>query len=188
MSEINKKDEGINGAIGEFPKEVHRLCGVNPNLCIQCMGCTGVCPFAYAMDYPPHKILRLIQLGCRDQVLNASSIWICVSCHSCSNQCPQALDIVSLMDSLRETALDERRRIPEQDILLFHRAVLESIEHHGRTHKLEIVLRYKASTWKWLEDLDVGLKMLARRKLDLTPSKVSEGQEIKDIFARTWEP
>ncbi len=170
-----------------FSKEIHGLCGINPSLCIQCMGCTGVCPFSHAMDYPPHRLLRMIQCGCRDEVLNSNTIWICVSCHSCSNQCPQALDIVSIMDVLREIALDEGRYIPEPEVLEFHKAVFHSIIHHGRTHKLEIVLRYKASTWKWLEDLDVGLKMLARRKLDFTPSRISSDKELKSIFSRVWE-
>lgn len=179
--------EDVIGPENGFSREVEALSGVNPSRCIQCMGCTGVCPFAYAMDIQPHRILRMIQLGCREEVVGCSAIWICVSCHSCSNQCPQALDIVGLMDALRETALDERRRIPQRDILMFHRAVVESIQHHGRTHKLEIILRYKASTWKWLEDLDVGLKMLAKRKLELTPSSVEDTREIREMFARVWE-
>ncbi len=171
----------------EFSKEIQDLCGVNSRLCIQCMGCTGVCPFSATMDHAPHRLLRMIQCGLRDEVLDSNTIWICVSCHSCSNQCPQALDIVSIMDTLRQVALDEGRHIPEPEILEFHKAVLQSIMRHGRTHKLEIILRYKASTWKWLEDLDVGLKMLSRRKLDFTPSSISSDRELRDIFSRGWD-
>ncbi len=43
----------------------------------------------------------------------------------------------------------------------------------GRTHKLEIMLRYKLQTRKWLSDMNTGLRMMSKRKLDLRPSKVS---------------
>ncbi len=41
------------------------------------------------------------------------------------------------------------------------------------------MLRYKIQKRDWFKDLDVGLKMLAKRKLDLMPSKV---KDIKKIF------
>jgi len=44
--------------------------------------------------------------------------------------------------------------------------VLGSIERYGRTHKLEIMLRYKLKTRDLISDWTVGMKMLAKRKLD----------------------
>jgi heterodisulfide reductase subunit C len=136
------------------------------------------------MDYPPHGVFRLVQLGLRREALECSTIWICVSCNTCSIQCPMRIDIPAIMDALRHLAIDEGVRVAEPDIRAFHEEVLNSIERYGRTHKLEIMLRYKARIHQWFADLDVGLKMLASRKLDLRPSRVKAIEKISGLFNR----
>jgi len=102
--------------------------------------------------------------------------------HTCSIQCPMAIDIAAVMDALRERALAEQVDIQEPDILNFHREVLHSIERYGRTHKIEIMMRYKLKTRDLISDWAVGMKMLAKRKLDLTPSRVERIGDVKKIF------
>jgi hypothetical protein len=93
-----------------------------------------------------------------------------------------AIDMSAIMDSVSQIALEEEAVVAEQDILNLHKEVLHSIERYGRTHKLEIMLRYKVQKRDWFSDLDVGLKMLAKRKLDLVPSKVKDIGDIKKLF------
>jgi heterodisulfide reductase subunit C len=133
------------------------------------------------MDLGPSKVLRLLQLGLEDMALNNSTIWICVGCHTCDGGCPMAIDIPAVMDFLRQKALQRQMPVPEPEILSFHREVLGSIARYGRTHKLEIMLRYKARTGGWFEDLDAGLRMLAKRKLDLLPSTIRNRNEVQRI-------
>jgi heterodisulfide reductase subunit C len=97
--------------------------------------------------------------------------------------CPQAIDIAAMMDAVREIAIQSGVTIAEPDILNFHKEVINSIERYGRTHKLEIMLRYKIRTLDLFSDMDLGLKMLAKRKLDLRPSTVKDHKEIDAIFA-----
>jgi hypothetical protein len=92
-----------------------------------------------------------------------------------------AIDIVRVMDVLRRMAVEEGT-VADPAILGFHREVLGSIRRHGRTHKLEIMLRYKARTGSWFQDMGLGLRMLARRKLDLTPSTIRDRAGIGDLF------
>jgi len=165
-----------------FQREVNGLSGENVGLCFHCRTCAGGCPYIGAMDYPPHGVLRLAQFGLRKEALECSAIWICVACHTCSIQCPMAIDIAAIMDALRHMAVAEGAKIAEPGILEFHREVLHSIERYGRTHKLEIMLRYKLRTGQWFQDMDIGLKMLAKRKLDLMPSRVKGISEMGDIF------
>ena len=94
-----------------------------------------------------------------------------------------AIDIAALMDRLRHLALKKGITVAEPDVLKFHRTVLESIARYGRTHKLDIMMRYKLTTRHWLQDWQVGLKMLAKRKLDLLPSRVRRIDEIKAFYA-----
>lgn len=126
----------------------------------------------------------MIQTGMREEVLEASGPWICVGCNTCSTNCPNAIDIPAVMDSIRQIAITEKRKIPEPDILNFHNAVLNSIKRYGRTHKLEIMMRYKLIKLDLFSDVDVGIKMLAKRKLDLRPSKVKELPEVKKLFKK----
>ncbi len=167
-----------------FSRQVEEHCGENPGLCFHCRSCAGGCPFVAAMDYPPHHVIRLVQLGLREEALACSTIWICVSCNTCSIQCPMAIDIPAIMKTLGQMALEAKTEIAEPAILNFHREVLNSIQRYGRTHKLEIMLRHKLRSRRFFEDMDIGLKMLAKRKLDLMPSRVKNVAELKRVFVK----
>jgi heterodisulfide reductase subunit C len=170
-----------NGDMG-FVREVEKRSGTDLSACFHCRCCAGGCPFIEAMDYAPHGIIRLAQLGMRDAVLKSATIWTCVGCHTCSIACPMAIDMAAVMDAMRQIALETDAAIAEPDVLDIHREVLRSIERYGRTHKLEIMMRYKAKTRTWFADMDVGLRMLAKRKLDLMPSRVRSAQDLKRMF------
>ncbi|MCX5878831.1 MAG: 4Fe-4S dicluster domain-containing protein [Deltaproteobacteria bacterium] len=165
-----------------FRHEVNERSGENVGLCWHCRTCAGGCPYVKAMDYHPHAVFRLVQLGLRKEALESSTIWICVSCNTCSIQCPAAIDIPAIMDALRHMALAEGVKIAQPEIVKFHEEVLGSIKRYGRTHKLEIMMRYKVRMRQWFQDMDLGLKMLARRKLDLTPSKIERPEEVSRLF------
>ena len=169
-----------------FATEVDRRSHAGLKRCYQCRTCGNGCPFVEAMDYPPYGVIRLVQFGMRQKALECATIWVCVSCHTCSSQCPNSIDIAAVMDTLRSLALEERAAIGNKDILAFHLEVLRSIERYGRTHKLGIMLRHKLLTGQWFKDMDLGLRMLAKRKLDFMPSKVKAMDEINRLFLPYW--
>ena len=165
---------------------INALSGENLNLCLQCRMCRNGCHFSSAMDYQPHAIFRLLQYGQYKQAMECSTLWICVACNTCSVQCPMGIDIPEIMDAVRLQALEEGAAVAEPNILEFHRTVMDSIERYGRTHKLEIMLRYKNRIRDWFSDIEVGLKMMTKRKLDLRPSRVKESKEVKRLFNQAW--
>ncbi len=175
---INSKTQDFS-----FTKEVIKRSGVNLNSCWHCRCCTGGCPFFHAMDMAPNAVIRLVQLGLKDEALRCSAIWICVGCHTCSSECPQAIDMSAMMDTLRQMAIEEGVPVAEPGILKFHNEVLKSIENYGRTHKLEIMLRYKVRNLDLFSDINVGLRMLTKRKLDLKPSKVNDIEKVQRLFS-----
>ena len=75
--------------------------GENISACYQCGKCSAGCPTAYTMDITPRQVMRGIQLGLRDKILDSSAIWVCVSCQTCSLRCPREIDIARIMESLR---------------------------------------------------------------------------------------
>jgi heterodisulfide reductase subunit C2 len=165
-----------------FARELEGLSGTNLNRCFHCQTCAAGCPFIRAMDYPPNKIIRLVQFGQRRQALASHAIWVCVGCSTCAAECPNKVDLPAVMEALRHLALKDGVKLAEPDIIDFHREVSSSIRRHGRTHELGIILRYKTRVGRWFTDFNLGLKMLARRKLDLRASKVKAAKEIGRLF------
>ena len=173
---LNQTDAG-------FAADVIRRSGIDINKCWHCQTCAGGCPFVRAMDYPPNRVIRMVQLGLRKETLESSGIWICVGCNTCSIQCPNCIDIPAVNDALRQFAIQEGVGIAEPNILHFHEAVLQSIQRHGRTHKLEVMMRYKLKKRDWFSDMALGMKMFAKRKLELLPSRSKNIAEIRKLFA-----
>ncbi len=161
---------------------VNHLSRHNIGRCTQCLTCSSVCPFNRHMDVLPNRVIRLVQLGQTQEVLNCRTIWICVGCHTCSSHCPTGVDMASIMDSLRQLALRQGIKPCERDIAAFHQHVYDSIRRHGRLHKLESLIHFKLSTGKWFEDLDMGIKLMVKGKLDLLAANVKDRQEVERIF------
>ena len=84
-------------SIFEYPE------GLRLRTCIQCGTCAGACPFGVWMEYTPRKIVHALRMNEFDSVLEAESVWMCVSCYACSQVCPQEIPIASaLMTRLKE--------------------------------------------------------------------------------------
>jgi heterodisulfide reductase subunit D len=81
--------------------------------CIQCGTCSASCPTAYAMDYTPRQLWKLIQLGLKDEVVNSQTFWLCTTCKACTVRCPRGIDLTQTMLMLKEYAVREQLKMPE---------------------------------------------------------------------------
>jgi len=81
--------------------------------CIQCGTCSATCPTAYAMDYSPRQVWRMVQLGLRDEVLNSNTFWLCTTCKACQVRCPRGIDLMDAMIALKEYAFGKDVNVPE---------------------------------------------------------------------------
>ncbi len=175
----------VNDMDFSFSKEVRKRSGVDFNACYHCLSCSGGCNFSEIMDYLPNRVIRLVQLGLKNEALACSSIWVCVGCDTCGIQCPNSVDISTLMSTLSQMSLEmsnAKGRMPEPEIYKFHEEVMNSIKRYGRTHKLEIMLRYKIRNRDWFGDTIVGTKMFLKNKIELFPSKVEKISEVRQLF------
>ena len=76
--------------------------------CFACGTCTTICPvFSVNNKYNPRKIIRMILLGLKDEVLNSDFIWLCSGCYSCYELCPRDVKITHLMNAIRNIAVRE---------------------------------------------------------------------------------
>ncbi len=54
------------------------------------------------MDILPHRLIRAVHLGLKDEVIKSRTIWTCASCETCSTRCPNGIDIAHVMDAARQ--------------------------------------------------------------------------------------
>jgi heterodisulfide reductase subunit C len=74
--------------------------------CFQCGTCTSSCPTARFSDsYRPRTVLRMAQLGLRNKVLSSSALWLCTACFTCTDRCPQGVEVASVLRVLRNLAV-----------------------------------------------------------------------------------
>ncbi len=93
----------------DFKYSLSRIAGAeNLMSCYGCGTCTAGCPVR-ALDerYNPRKIVRMALLGKRDELLEGSEIWLCTSCYTCQERCPQDVKITDLIVALRNLAVSE---------------------------------------------------------------------------------
>lgn len=76
--------------------------------CYYCLKCTAGCPSAPAMPYGPAQMVRLAELGLKDDLLESPSIWFCLQCETCGARCPNEISIARLTQALREIAMEEK--------------------------------------------------------------------------------
>jgi heterodisulfide reductase subunit C len=82
-------------------QQIERVSGEDLKRCYQCGNCSGGCPVSFAMEIPPSQIMRFLQLGKVDEVMQANSMWICVGCLQCYSRCPQSVSVANTLEGLR---------------------------------------------------------------------------------------
>ena len=96
------------GVRGDFLRQVEEASGQNLYACYQCGKCSAGCPATFAMDLLPNQVIRLVQLGQREEALNCTTIWLCAACLTCIARCPKGVDLARIMEALRKLAMEER--------------------------------------------------------------------------------
>jgi len=172
--------------MGTFLEEVNkRIDGVPIQRCYHCRKCTAGCPLAFSMDHSLDKVIRLIQMGRRDEVLKSGTIWLCASCETCVTRCPNSVDVARMMDVLREMAVAERVRSKEKNILKLHRAFLACIKSRGRINEPLLIMDYKLRTGDFFSDIGLGIDLFMKGKLSLFVPRTKDMGMVRSIFRQT---
>jgi heterodisulfide reductase subunit D len=86
--------------------KIRQLSGENTYLCYQCQKCSVGCPTAHAMTYQPAQIMRAVQFGLREILVQDASIWRCLTCETCGAFCPNDLHPREVIEALRCMVMD----------------------------------------------------------------------------------
>jgi heterodisulfide reductase subunit C len=166
---------------GEFLREVEEATGQSLSACFQCRKCTCGCPLNEDTDIHPNKLLRLIQLGRREEVLASKAIWLCVGCETCTARCPNGVNISQVMDHLRLTAIREGIAPADPKVAKFHQAFLQTLRKYGRSHEIDMIRRYKLKTGTFFENMGLGIEMWRKGKIKILGRKIEDLQAFREM-------
>ena len=132
-----------------FQQQVNELAHETIQLCYHCHKCTAGCPVAQDMTYGPDVILRMVQLGLKQEALTSPDIWLCAGCETCGARCPNDIDIAHVMDALRQIAVAEGVTPAVPNVKKFHDIFLRVVGLTGEMHEASLMGIYEL----WSGDL-----------------------------------
>jgi heterodisulfide reductase subunit C len=163
--------------------------------CIQCGTCTGSCPMAGQMEYPPRKIIAMVRAGMRDEVLSSNSMWFCLSCYTCTVRCPRGVKPTELAHALESLANHRGFRIAGTRTPSLYRSFVSSIRDNGRVHEFGMMLKYYLSIIPELiahpvatiKMAPLGWKLFSHKRLPWKSTKIRGRQDLSRIIRKFAE-
>ena len=156
--------------------------------CIQCGTCTGSCPNAFAMDFTPRQLWRMVLLGQKDEIFKSKTFNLCSTCYYCTLRCPRGLPLTEAMGALKQIASSEDLKKYKKSIR-FYKSFLDSVRRHGRVREMEFMSLYFLSLkdpFLPLKFASLGMRLLGKRKVFIeVPSR--EQNPLEPIFKKVEE-
>ena len=91
----------------DFAKEIAAAGGEEVKMCFQCGTCTAGCPSGRRTSYRVRKLMRMAQLGMKEEIINRDELWECSTCYTCVERCPRQVPVVDIVIALRNIAVAE---------------------------------------------------------------------------------
>lgn len=112
ISALERDNPGLDGA----------LAATHGFLCLECGKCTAVCPItrvgreassgAGRTAYSPRRMMSKAITGSHERMMADASMWSCLTCGLCEENCPADVDFTALLQQVRAEALPARKSAP----------------------------------------------------------------------------
>ena len=176
---IRIKKEKTDGGIKSIVEQASR---VTIDICLQCKRCANGCPIAPHALCSPSEIIKKLQIGAGEELLENEFIWMCASCGTCFSRCPMKIDGSALIDALRVLAEQRNSPKPTGNMPLMNKILLGTIKYFGRTYDLGAMFLYKIGTASYFSDAAKIPVILKKRKIALFPPRGGDRKKVKRIF------
>lgn len=181
MKEVNLTEKWKQN--GKIIEELIEHSGVDIRNCYQCGKCSAGCPMAFVMDVSPNRIIRMLQLGMWEEVLQSRTPWICALCATCYTRCPRDIDLPKLMDAVRVITYNKNMVDHVKNEKIFHSSFMKWLYRYGRIYELGLVLDLNLKTGNLFNDVELGPPMILKGRLDFLPPRIKN----KDLIRRMAE-
>jgi len=125
------------------------------------------------MDVPVHALLRLLQLGQSQRVLESKTAWLCSSCVACTARCPQEIDPHAVLSAIQVVVARSGKEAPVPGVLRFNRTFLRGIKATGRIFEPAFVFLVNLGARRPFRDLGLAWRLLQRGRLRWYPARAT---------------
>ncbi len=160
---------------------VEKMSDVDLSRCYQCKKCSSSCPVAKLTRVSPSELVRRLQLGAGDELLESDLVWTCLSCETCYARCPMGIKVASVIDALRVMSRERATSKPAGDMPLFNRIFLSMVKSFGRSYDLPAIAIYKLGTRNLTQDTGKFPTMLKKGKIAILPPSGADKKMVKQI-------
>ena len=171
-------------AAGDLLPAVEKKADVSLSACFQCKKCSIGCPVADQSQSPPSEIIRRLQLGAGDELLQTDLIWNCLACETCYARCPNQINFPAVIDALKALALEKGVASPAGAAPVFNRVFLDSVKMYGRSYELQAISLFKLGGGNFAQDLEKFPTMLIKGKMAILPPSGADTGKVKRIFTK----
>ena len=157
--------------------------------CYQCGNCSASCPAAFTFDYMPNQLMRMLQVGLVDEVLDSKAIQLCVQCLTCTGRCPRNINISGIFEDLKTVAVAQERKVPEH-VKTFNKVFMDAVALFGRLPEFYDMARFYMGTMDpkmALGNVGLMVPVMTRRKMPLIPRRSKGAAEVGHIYKKTMK-
>jgi len=176
--------------------------GQNLLACYQCRRCASGCPVGEETGYvTPDRLIRMIVLGQRDDVLNNQLVWRCVSCYTCGTRCPNDIQTARITETVKKMSKENHITPITPKVDHFHSSFVKAGVRWGRVNEIEFInsyeiknaitdlrhLRFKEIFKEMATQGGLGLRMLRKKRLHFGFQRTKGRDEIKRLYKKAGD-
>ena len=171
----------------DFRRAVEQMSGQSVGDCSQCGKCSAGCPVLPDVAVSPNRLIRMVQLGLREEALGCETIWSCSACGTCNGRCPMGVDIVAVMDALRRLAQQAGHPGGVSEVWTFYRAFLDCVHEFGRLNEIGLMGAYNINSGRLLTNVIKAPWFIMKAKLAWSPHTIKRIDRLQRVFQRIEE-